>query len=97
MLAYFNAFQSGDYHTAYDQLSTRLKGIHTEQWWVDNWFLPINAQWGQLKNYTINNVQEQGPTAIATVTLNTEKSGQRVDKVNLINDNGVWKIENYGI
>ena len=89
LTTYYGALISGDYQTAYDQLSTASKGKITEPAFVQFW-----QALGGVKAWSTTSLQEQGSTATAALTLTLGNGQTRPATIALINENGVWKIEN---
>ena len=88
LATYCDALKNGDYPTAYNQLSTRAMNSLSEAQFAQEW-----QALGGVKAWTERNVQEQGSPATATVTF-TLGNGQTVlATIQLINENGVWKID----
>ncbi|HVB75322.1 MAG TPA: zinc ribbon domain-containing protein [Ktedonobacteraceae bacterium] len=88
LTTYCNALKGGDYQTAYNQLSTSAQRNLTESQFASFW-----QNLGGIKSWTLNNVQEQGSKATATVTF-TLNSGQTAHAtITLINENGTWKVD----
>ncbi len=89
LTTYYGALISGDYQTAYDQLSTASKGKITEPAFVQFW-----QALGGVKAWSTTSLLEQGSTATAALTLTLGNGQTRPATIALINENGVWKIEN---
>jgi zinc ribbon protein len=89
LTTYYGALISGDYQTAYDQLSTASKGKITEPAFVQFW-----QALGGVKAWSTTAVQEQGSTATAALTVTLGNGQTRPASLALIDENGVWKIEN---
>ncbi len=89
LTTYYGALISGDYQTAYDQLSTASKGKITEPAFVQFW-----QGLGGVKAWSTTSLLEQGSTATAALTLTLGNGQTRPATIVLINENGVWKIEN---
>ena len=89
LTTYYGALISGDYQTAYDQLSTASKGKITEPAFVQFW-----QALGGVKAWSTTSLLEQGSTATAALTLTLGNGQTRPATIVLINENGVWKIEN---
>jgi uncharacterized membrane protein YvbJ len=86
---YYAALVHGDYQTAYDQLSTVSKGKITEPEFVQFW-----QRFGGVKAWSLNTAQEQGSTATAQLTLTLGNGQTRPASISLVDENGMWKIEN---
>jgi zinc-ribbon domain len=86
---YYVALVHGDYQTAYDQLSTTLRGKLTEPAFVQFW-----QSRGGVKAWSTNTSQEQGSTASATLNLTLGNGQTTPASISLIDENGTWKIEN---
>jgi hypothetical protein len=89
LTTYYAALTRGDYQTAYDQLSTAARSKITEPGFVQFW-----QALGGVKAWSVPTIQEQGSTATATLTLTLGNSQTRPASIALIDENGVWKIEN---
>jgi zinc ribbon protein len=89
LTTYYGALISGDYQTAYDQLSTASKGKITEPAFVQFW-----QALGGVKAWSTTSLQEQGSTATAALTLTLGNGQTRPATIALVDENGVWKIEN---
>jgi zinc-ribbon domain len=92
LTTYYGALIRGDYQTAYDQLSTATKGKITEPAFVLFW-----QALGGVKAWSTTSLQEQGSTATAALTLTLGNGQTRPATIPLVNENGVWKIENEAI
>jgi zinc-ribbon domain len=89
LTTYYAALTRGDYQTAYDQLSTASRSKITEPGFVQFW-----QALGGVKAWSVTTIQEQGSTATATLTLTLGNGQTRPASIALIDENGVWKIEN---
>jgi hypothetical protein len=89
LTTYYAALIRGDYQTAYYQLSTASKGKITEPRFVQIW-----QALGGVKAWSTTAIQEQGSTATAALTLTLGNGQTRPASLVLIDENGVWKIEN---
>jgi hypothetical protein len=89
LTTYYGALISGDYQTAYDQLSTASKGKITEPAFVQFW-----QALGGVKAWSTTSLLEQGSTATAALTLTLGNGQTRPASIPLIDENGTWKIEN---
>jgi hypothetical protein len=85
---YYAALVHGDYQTAYDQLSTAAKGNITEPDFVKFWQIRCGV-----KAWSLITTQEQGSTATAKVTLTLGNGQTRPASINMIEENGTWKIQ----
>ena len=89
LTTYYGALIRGDYQTAYDQLSTASKGKITEPAFVQFW-----QALGGVKAWSTTSLLEQGSTATAALTLTLGNGQTRPATIALVDENGVWKIEN---
>ncbi len=89
LTTYYVALTHGDYQTAYNQLSTASRSKITEPGFVQFW-----QALGGVKAWSITTIQEQGSTAIAALTLTLGNGQTAPASIALIDENGVWKIEN---
>ncbi len=88
LTTYCTALESGDYQTAYNQLSSGLQNSITEARFAQEWQQSVGA----IKSWTVNSIQEQGSTATAQLTF-TLINGQTVPaSIILISENGQWKV-----
>jgi len=88
---YCNALQSGDYQTAYNQLSSSLTSKFTESQFAQLSQVGFAAV-GGLKSCTVSNVQENGSTATGTATVTLGNGKTQSSPVSLVNQNGTWKL-----
>ena len=88
---YCNALQSGDYQTAYNQLSSSLTSKFTESQFAQLSQVGFAAV-GGLKSCTVSNVQENGSTATGTITGTFGNGKTQPSPVSLVNQNGTWKL-----
>ncbi|HEY6287460.1 MAG TPA: zinc-ribbon domain-containing protein [Ktedonobacteraceae bacterium] len=86
---YYAALVHGDYQTAYDQLSTAAKGNLTEPRFAQIW-----QGLGGVKAWSLISSQEQSSTATAKLSLTLGNGQITPASISLIDENGVWKIEN---
>ncbi len=84
---YLEAVKRRDGKTAYEQLSSRLQSQSNEQQFISG----VNLVGGFIGSYTISNVQENGSTATATVSV-TALIVTINYSVMLVKENGVWKL-----
>lgn len=89
LTTYYGALIHGDYQTAYDQLSTATQGKLTEPAFVQFW-----QALGGVKAWSTTSLLEQGSTATAALTLTLGNGQTRPASIALVDENGVWKIEN---
>lgn len=89
LTTYYGALIQGDYQTAYNQLSTASQGKLTEPAFVQFW-----QSLGGVKAWSTTSIQEQGSTATAALTLTLGNVQTVPASIALIDENGVWKIEN---
>jgi hypothetical protein len=85
---YYGALKNGDYQTAYNQLSTRAMNNLSEPQFAQIW-----QTRGGVMAWTERSVQEQGSTATATVTFTFGNGQTALATIQLINENGVWKVD----
>ena len=85
---FLEAVKRRDGQTAFEQLSSRLQNQLNEQQYISN----INLVGGFIGSYTISDVQESGSTAAASVSF-TALILTANYSVELVNENGVWKID----
>ena len=88
---YCNALQSGDYQTAYNQLSSSLTSKFTESQFAQLSQVGFAAV-GGLKSCTVSNVQENGSTATGTITATFGNGKTQSSPISLVNQNGTWKL-----
>ena len=88
---YCNALQSGDYQTAYNQLSSSLTSKFTESQFAQLSQIGFAAV-GGLKSCTVSNVQENGSTATGTITATFGNGKTQSSPISLVNQNGTWKL-----
>jgi len=94
LTAYCNAIKNGDAQGAYNQLSTRAKS-KTSVAQISQALQIINSPLlGGIKDCTVSNVQENGSTATATVTITPNKGKALNAPAKLLDENGTWKIDN---
>jgi len=86
---YYSALKSGDYQTAYAQLSTTAQGRITEQGFAQFW-----QALGGVKAWSETSLQEQSTTATAALSLTLGNGQTRPASIPLVIENGVWKIDN---
>jgi FHA domain/Domain of unknown function (DUF4878) len=91
LTTYCNALQSGDYQTAYNQLSSSLTSKFTEPQFAQLSQVSFAAV-GGLKSCTVSNVQENGSTATGTITGTFGNGKTQPSPVSLVNQNGTWKL-----
>ncbi len=91
LTTYCNALQSGDYQTAYNQLSSSLTSRLTESQFAQLSQTAFAAV-GGLKSCTVSNVQEHGSTATGTITATLGNGKTQSGPVSLVNQNGAWKL-----
>jgi zinc-ribbon domain len=89
LTTYYVALTHGDYQTAYNQLSTASRSKLTEPGFVHFWQVR-----GGVKAWSVTTIQEQGSTATAAFTLTLGNGQTAPASIALIDENGVWKIEN---
>lgn len=94
LTAYCTAIKNGDAQGAYDQLSTRAKS-KTSVAQISQALQIINSPLiGGIKDCTFSNVQENGSTATATVTITPNKGKALNAPAQLLDENGTWKVDN---
>ncbi|GAC1300976.1 MAG: hypothetical protein NVSMB27_41330 [Ktedonobacteraceae bacterium] len=87
--AFCNAFKSGDYQTAYNQLSIGLQKEYGSEAEFALAF-STNGTLGKITGCTVSNVNDSAGSGTITYTV---AGGQTlVDDYILIDENGVWKI-----
>ncbi|MFL5660839.1 MAG: FHA domain-containing protein [Ktedonobacteraceae bacterium] len=87
-----SAVKSGDYQTAYNQLSTHSKNQGTEAQFASMLRQTISKQ-GSLKNCTVSGVKPHQTTATGTLTY-TFANGKTMSYLDsLVTENTVWKID----
>ncbi len=91
LTTYCNALQSGDYQTAYNQLSSSSTSGLTESQFAQL-SQTVFAAVGGLKSCTVSNVQENGSTATGTATVTLGNGKTQSSPVSLVNQNGTWKL-----
>ena len=85
------AVKSGDYKTAYNQLSTHSRSQGTEAQFASTLQKIISKQ-GGLKNCTVSGVKSHQTTATGTLTY-TFANGKTISYLDsLVTENTVWKI-----
>jgi hypothetical protein len=84
---YYSALVHNDFQTAYGQLSTSAQGSTSEQRFTQIW-----QGVGGVKAWTLVSIQEQGSTATSTVTVTLGNGQTRLATINLVDENGTWKI-----
>ncbi len=88
---YCSDLNKGDYHAAYQQLSARAQSQTSEQKFVQT-FQSASGILGTIQcNSTA--IQQNGSTATATMTYNFSKIPAVHGKLELVNENGTWKID----
>jgi hypothetical protein len=86
------AVKSGDYQTAYNQLSTHSRSNGTETQFASTLRQTISKQ-GGLKNCTVSGVKSTQTTATGTLTY-TFANGKTLSYLDsLVTENTVWKID----
>lgn len=83
--AYCNALKSGDYHSAYNQLSSSQQGQQTEAQFA------ANFKQSQVANCSVSNVNDSAGTGTISYTLTNGVS--LVADYSLVNENSAWKIK----
>src|SRR5712692_10046912 len=91
LTTYCNALQSGDYQTAYNQLSSSSTSGLTESQFAQL-SQTVFAAVGGLKSCTVSNVQENGSTATGTITATFGNGKTQSSPISLVNQNGTWKL-----
>ena len=85
---YYSALVHNDFQTAYGQFSTAAQRSTSEQQFVNFW----QAR-GGVKAWTLVSTQEQGSTANSTVTVTLGNGQTSLATINLVDENGTWKIQ----
>ena len=85
---YYSALVHNDFQTAYSQFSTSAKSKLTEPQFVQIW-----QSLGGVKAWTLVSTQEQGSTANSRVTVTLGIGQTRPAIINLVDENGTWKIQ----
>jgi NADH:ubiquinone oxidoreductase subunit 5 (subunit L)/multisubunit Na+/H+ antiporter MnhA subunit len=88
LTTYCDALKNGDYQSAYNQLSTRAMNNLSETQFAHEWQVL-----GGVRSWTERNVQEQGSAATATVTFTLGNGQTALATIQLVNENGVWKVD----
>jgi hypothetical protein len=93
--AYCSALQNGDAQGAYNLLSTRAQSRTSVAQIASAIQIIKSPQVGGIKSCTVTNVQENGSSATAdvTVTLGNPSAPSSPGKAFLVNENGSWKID----
>ncbi len=93
---FYSALHTGDYHSAYDQLSSRYQ--HTLSY--DTFqakYAALDSLNGPLESHQVTSVQAQSATATATIKLvRRMQSGSIINELQtaqLIVEDGAWKID----
>jgi zinc ribbon protein len=84
---YYSALVQNDFQTAYNQCSTAFQNSLSEQNFASIW---LNQ--GGVKAWTLVSTQEQGSIAHSTVTVTFGNGQIRLATIDLVNENGAWKI-----
>jgi len=88
LATYCDALKNGDYPTAYNQLSTRAMNSLSEAQFAQEW-----QALGGGRAMTERKVQEQGSTATATVTFTLGNGRTALATIQLVDENGVWRVD----
>jgi len=91
LTAYCTALKNSDAQGTYDLLSTHAQS-QTSPDKIKRAYALINA-FGEIKDCTVDNVQENGSTATGSVTINFGGKTLPPSKRNLVNENGTWKVD----
>jgi hypothetical protein len=93
---FYSALHTSDYHSAYDQLSSRYQHALDYNTFQTR-YAALDSLRGPIENHQITDVQTQGNNATATVKLVRQmQSGSpsnELQTVQLIVENGAWKID----
>jgi hypothetical protein len=87
------AVKSGDYQTAYKQLSTHSRSQGTEAQFASTLQKIISKQ-GGLKNCTVSGIKLHQTTATGTLTYSFADGKAMSYLDSLVTENTVWKIDN---
>ena len=87
--AFCNALKARDYQTAYNQFSTRVQALGTEQS-----FASALSQ-SQIASCTHDTPSESGNNATGSITFLGSAGQQSTSTVTLVKENGTWKIDNF--
>jgi limonene-1,2-epoxide hydrolase len=80
------ALKAGDYHTAYDQFSTKMQG---QLGTVDQYIASLGS--AKVTDCTVSNVNDSAGTG--TIALTTSDGSTGTFDETLVNQNGTWKID----
>lgn len=86
--AYCSSFQSGDYQTAYNQLSSGLQSQFTESQFVT----AASEKYSQVSSCAHGSPDASGSTAASTLTLSYAAVSKEDAAVSLLQENNAWKI-----
>lgn len=85
---YYSALVHNDFQTAYGQFSTSAQDSTSEQQFANFW-----QTRGGVKAWTLVSIQEQGSIANSRVTITLGNGQVRHASILLIDENGMWKIQ----
>lgn len=86
--AYCSSLQSGDYQTAYNQLSSGLQSQFTESQFV----AAASEKYSQVSSCAHGSPDASGSTAASTLTLSYAAVSKEDAAVSLVQENNAWKI-----
>ncbi len=86
-----DALKSGDYQTAYNQLSSHAQSQVSEQQFASG-FQATFGLLGGLKDCTVNSVTQNGSTATGSITYTLNNGKTILGSGPLLDENGVWKL-----
>lgn len=86
--SYCSALQSGDYQTAYNQLSSGLQSQFTESQFAG----AASEKYSQVSSCAHGSPDDAGSTATTTLTLSYAAVSKEDAAVSLLQENNAWKI-----
>lgn len=94
--AFCNDLQTGDYSSSYSLLSNRVQKLATQAQWDAGLTVTFKAK-GGISSCNTSNVSSGSTTATGNILLNYGNNTKETDKVSLIDENGIWKVDNLAI
>lgn len=85
-------FKYGDYDALYHQLTPAVQNTYLEEQFDQGGQQIANSK-GGVESCTVSTVSEQGASATGTIVLTYGNGSTETDTVQLVNENGTWKIQ----